>query len=88
MRAEKWDQFGGHFSALLSVAGPGIRHVSAEKIAGFFENEFGHASLLVSENEIQYLKYVIESRLMCPACGSRRVTVVFEPPSNYQVGSV
>ena len=30
----------------------------------------------------------LESRLMCPACGSRRVTVVFEPPSNYQVGSV
>jgi hypothetical protein len=46
MRAEKWDQFGGHFSALLSVAGPGIRPVSAEEIAGFFENEFGHASLL------------------------------------------
>src|ERR1700691_454976 len=30
----------------------------------------------------------LESRLMCPAYGSRRVTVVFEPPSNYQVGSV
>jgi hypothetical protein len=30
----------------------------------------------------------LESRLMCPACGSRRVTVVFEPPSNYQVGTV
>jgi hypothetical protein len=28
----------------------------------------------------------LESRLMCPACGSRRVTVVFEPPSNAQVG--
>jgi hypothetical protein len=27
----------------------------------------------------------LESRLMCPACGSRRVTVVFEPPSNRQV---
>jgi hypothetical protein len=25
----------------------------------------------------------LESRLMCPACGSRRVTVVFEPPTNY-----
>jgi hypothetical protein len=24
----------------------------------------------------------LESRLMCPACGSRRVTVVFEPPIN------
>ena len=24
----------------------------------------------------------LESRLMCPACGNRRVTVVFEPPSN------
>ena len=23
-----------------------------------------------------------EGRLMCPACGNRRVTVVFEPPSN------
>jgi hypothetical protein len=29
----------------------------------------------------------LESRLMCPACGSRRVTVVFEPPSNAQVRS-
>ena len=27
----------------------------------------------------------LESRLMCPACGNRRVTVVFEPPSNAQV---
>ena len=27
----------------------------------------------------------LESRLMCPACGGRRVTVVFEPPSNRQV---
>jgi hypothetical protein len=24
----------------------------------------------------------LESRLMCPACGSRKVTVVFEPPTN------
>jgi hypothetical protein len=24
----------------------------------------------------------LESRLMCPACGSRRVTVVGEPPTN------
>jgi hypothetical protein len=24
----------------------------------------------------------LESRLMCPACGNRRVVVVFEPPSN------
>jgi hypothetical protein len=29
----------------------------------------------------------LESRL-CPACGNRRVTVVFEPPSNAQVGRV
>src|SRR5277367_3172140 len=28
----------------------------------------------------------LEGRLMCPACGSRQVTVVFEPPSNAQVG--
>jgi hypothetical protein len=28
----------------------------------------------------------LESRLMCPACGSRRVTLVFEPPTNRQVG--
>jgi hypothetical protein len=27
----------------------------------------------------------LESRLMCPSCGSRRVTVVFEPPTNRQV---
>jgi hypothetical protein len=27
----------------------------------------------------------LESRLMCPACGNRRVMVVFEPPSNSQV---
>ena len=27
----------------------------------------------------------LESRLMCPACGSRGITVVFEPPSNSQV---
>ena len=26
----------------------------------------------------------LEGRLMCPACGNRRVTVVFEPPSNSQ----
>jgi hypothetical protein len=26
------------------------------------------------------------ARLMCPACGNRKVTVVFEPPSNAQVG--
>ena len=24
----------------------------------------------------------LESRLICPACGSRRVPVVFEPPTN------
>jgi len=24
----------------------------------------------------------LEGRLMCPVCGNRRVTVVFEPPSN------
>jgi hypothetical protein len=29
----------------------------------------------------------LEPRLMCPACGNRRVTVVFEPPSNAQVGN-
>jgi hypothetical protein len=28
----------------------------------------------------------LESRLMCTACGSRSVTVVFEPPTNRQVG--
>jgi hypothetical protein len=28
----------------------------------------------------------LESRLMCPACGSRSMTVVFEPPANRQVG--
>ncbi len=28
----------------------------------------------------------LESRLMCPACASRQVTVVFEPPTNRQVG--
>jgi hypothetical protein len=27
----------------------------------------------------------LESRLMCPACGGRNVTVVFEPPSNRAV---
>jgi hypothetical protein len=27
----------------------------------------------------------LESRLMCPACGGRHVTVVFEPPSNRAV---
>src|ERR1700684_3358107 len=29
----------------------------------------------------------LESRLMCPACGGRSVTVVFEPPSNSPVCS-
>jgi hypothetical protein len=29
----------------------------------------------------------LETRLMCPACGSRRVTVVFEPPTDRQVRS-
>jgi hypothetical protein len=29
----------------------------------------------------------LEARLMCPACGSRLVTVVFEPPSNREVRS-
>jgi len=29
----------------------------------------------------------LEMRLMCPACGSRRVTVVFEPPTNREVRS-
>jgi hypothetical protein len=28
----------------------------------------------------------LESRLMCPACGSHSITVVFEPPTNRQVG--
>ncbi len=27
----------------------------------------------------------LESRLMCPACGSRDVTVLFEPPTNREV---
>jgi hypothetical protein len=27
----------------------------------------------------------LESRLMCPACGGRTVTVVFEPPTNRAV---
>jgi hypothetical protein len=26
----------------------------------------------------------LESRLMCPACGNRRLTIVFEPPTNSQ----
>ncbi len=30
----------------------------------------------------------LELRLMCPDCGSRRITVVFEPPSNYQIANV
>lgn len=29
----------------------------------------------------------LESRLMCPACGNRSVTVVFEPPTNAKVVS-
>ena len=29
----------------------------------------------------------LETRLMCPACGSRSVTVVFEPPSNGQLST-
>ena len=29
----------------------------------------------------------LESRLMCPACGSRSITVVFEPPTNRHAGS-
>ena len=29
----------------------------------------------------------LESRLMCPACGSRQVTVVFEPPTKQGVRS-
>jgi hypothetical protein len=29
----------------------------------------------------------LETRLMCPACGNPRVTVVFEPPTNAQVSS-
>ena len=29
----------------------------------------------------------LEGRLMCPACGNRRVAVVCEPPSNAQVRS-
>ena len=29
----------------------------------------------------------LETRLMCPASGSRSVTVVFEPPSNREVRS-
>ena len=28
----------------------------------------------------------LESRLMCPACGSRSINVVFEPPIHRQVG--
>jgi len=28
----------------------------------------------------------LESRLICPACGSHTITVVFEPPTNRQVG--
>ena len=27
----------------------------------------------------------LETRLMCPACGSRSVSVVFEPPTNREV---
>ena len=27
----------------------------------------------------------LEGRLMCPACGDRKVTVVFEPPTDSQV---
>jgi hypothetical protein len=29
----------------------------------------------------------LESRLKCPRCGSRRVMVLFEPPSNRQIAS-
>jgi hypothetical protein len=28
----------------------------------------------------------LESRLMCPTCGNKRVTVLFEPPRNVHVG--
>jgi len=30
----------------------------------------------------------LETRLMCPACGNRRVTVVFEPSNAAQMRSV
>ena len=42
---------------------------------------------LVSTRRPNFPLSRLESRLMCPACGSRTVTVVFEPPSNAQVGS-
>ena len=29
----------------------------------------------------------LESRLKCPRCGSRRVMVLFEPPTNRQIAS-
>ena len=29
----------------------------------------------------------LETRLLCPACGSRSVTVVLEPPSNRQAAN-
>ena len=42
---------------------------------------------LVATRGPHFPLFRLESRLMCPACGNRRVTVVFEPPSNAQVRS-
>ncbi len=42
---------------------------------------------LVATRGPNFLLSRLESRLMCPACGNRGVTVVFEPPTNRQVGS-
>jgi hypothetical protein len=39
---------------------------------------------LVATRGLNFPLSRLESRLMCPACGNRRVTVVFEPPSNAQ----
>ncbi len=42
---------------------------------------------LVSTRGLNFPLSRLESRLMCPACGSRDVTVVFEPPTNREVRS-
>jgi hypothetical protein len=41
---------------------------------------------LVCPREPSFPLSRLESRLMCPTCGSRSITLVFEPPTNRQVG--
>jgi hypothetical protein len=86
-----WSRYTGHCAKPLLEGACAVRRWSSrghEVHAGCVYRKQLDLETLVSTRGPNFPLSRLESRLMCPACGSRRVTVVFEPPTNRQVRGV